>query len=345
MVPQAGCWSAVTSFIFMLRWVALLSMCACSLMAEQQVVLVLLKGANALGYYTRDGQLLAKVPVGQHPHEMVLSKDGKFAYITDNGTMRVENPGAGGNTISVVDIAARKRVKTISTGNYRRPHGISLDPVRNYLAVTSEAPDQLLLIDAEERKVIRRFNPNGKTTHMVSFGPGKSGAEYAFVSNSGAAYLSVIQLTTGMVKTIPTGDRPEGSVLSPSGDMLYVANRDSASITVVDTARQGAIGEIRTGRGPVRLAVTPDGRTLVYALMNDNRIGFADTETRRQTAFIQVEGQPISMSITADGKTALASAEEADTVYLISVPERKLIGQFKTEKGAGPDPAVLVTLK
>jgi YVTN family beta-propeller protein len=328
----------------MFRVAALLLTCASALFAGQQVLLVLLKGANALAYYTPEGQLLAKVPVGQHPHEMLLSRDGKFAYITDNGTMRIENPGQGGNTISVVDLAARKRVDTISTGKFRRPHGISLDPVRNYLAVTTEGPDQLILIDTDGNKVIRRFDPKGKTSHMVSFGPGKSGAEYAFVSNSGAAFLSVIQLTTGATKTIPTGDRPEGSILSPDGKELYVCNRESATISVIDTTRQAAIGEIRTGRGPVRIGVTPDGRTLVYAMMHHKRIGFADTETRRQTGFIEVDGEPISLHISADGKTATAAAEEADTVYVVSIPDQKLIRQFKTEKGAGPDPVMLVEL-
>jgi len=328
----------------MLRIAALLSLCASTLLAGEQALLVLLKGANALAYYTLEGQLLTQVPVGQHPHEMILSHDAKFAYITDNGTMRIENPGKGDNTISVVDLAARKRTGTISLGKYRRPHGISLDPVRHYLAVTTEGPDQLILIDTDGNKVIRRFNPKGKTSHMVSFGPGESGAEYAYVSNSGAAFLSVIQLTTGAVKTIPTGDRPEGSILSPNGKELYVCNRESASITVVDTTRRAAIGEIRTGRGPVRIGITPDGRTLVYALMHDKRIGFADTETRRQTGFVELDGQPISLHVSADGKTATAAAEEADTVYIVSIPDQKLIRQFKTEKGAGPDPVMLVEL-
>lgn len=318
--------------------------CTLTLAGEQPVLLVLLKGGNALAYYTPEGQLLGKVSVGEHPHEMVVSRDGKFAYITDNGTMRIEHPGKGGNTISVVDLVARKRVDTVSTGRFRRPHGIALDPVRNYLAVTTEAPDQLFVIDTDGNKVLRRFNPKGNIAHMVSFGPGKSGAEYAYVSNSGAAYVSVVQLTTGATKTIPTGNRPEGSVLSPGGKELYVCNRDSASITVIDTERQAAISELKTGRGPVRIGVTPDGKTLVYALMQDRKIGFADVELRRQVATLDVDGEPVSLHISADGKIATAAAEEADTVYVIDIAGRKLIRSFQTEKGAGPDPVVLVQL-
>jgi YVTN family beta-propeller protein len=314
------------------------------LCAAQDVLLVLLKGASALGYYTLEGKMLGKVDVGRHPHEMVISPDGKFAYITDNGTMRIEQAGKGGNTVSIVDIAARKRVDTISTGKYHRPHGISYDPVRNYLAVTAENPDRLILMDAKRRKVLRTFDPEGKTSHMVSFGPGDSGAEYAFVSNSGAHFVSVVQLTTGATKTIPTGQRPEGSILSRDGKLLFVANRESSSITVIDTARQAALGDIATGKGPVRLDLTPDGRMLIAALMHEHAVGFVDLATRREVARVAVEGDPVSISVSPDGQYAFASSEEKDLVHVISVADRKLVRSFPTEKGAGPDPAILVSV-
>ncbi len=317
---------------------------AASLFAEQQVLLVLLKGASALGYYSMEGNLLGTVALRKNPHEMVLSTDRKFAYITENGTMRIENPGSGGNSVAFVDIAARKVVDRASTGKYRRPHGISLDPVRNYLAVTAEAPDHILIFDAHGGKLLRHFNTRGPTSHMVSFGPGKSGAEYAFVSNAGAGFVSAVQLTTGMVKKITTGDRPEGSVLSRDSKYLFVCNRDGNSITVVDVERQAPVSEIKTGKGPVRIAITPDNGTLLYAAMTEKAIEWADVETRRAVARLRVEGEPISLNLSADGKYAFASAEEMDLVYIIDVPGRKLIRKFSTAKGSAPDPVMMVTL-
>ncbi|MBM3811603.1 MAG: YncE family protein [Acidimicrobiia bacterium] len=317
---------------------------AAGLAAEQQVLLVLLKGANALGFYTLEGKLVEKVEVGAHPHEMALSTDGRYAYITDNGMMRIEQKGKGGNSVSVVDLHARKRIAKISTDQFYRPHGISLDPVTGVLAVTAENPDRLLLVDPERKKLIRNFETKGKVTHMVSFGPGKSGAEWAFVSNSGENTVSAIQLTTGMVKKIPTGERPEGSVLNFDGTILFVTNRESHTISLIDTERHAVINEIKTSKGPVRIDLTPDGRTLVYAAMHDRVIEFIDTSTRQVVAKIPVHGQPISCTVSSDGKYAFASAEEEDTVYVISVPDRKLIREFKTEKGWGPDPVMLATL-
>ncbi|MEZ5399541.1 MAG: hypothetical protein R2729_07710 [Bryobacteraceae bacterium] len=334
----------------MFRTLALLVVSLAPLAAAQDVLLVLLKGASALAYYTPEGQLLGQVAVGTHPHEMVVSPDGKFAYISDNGTMRIEQAGKGGNSISVVDIAARKRVDAISTGKYHRPHGISYDPIRNYLAVTAENPARLLVVDTERRKVIRNFDPKGQTPHMVSFGPGaaipgaRGGAEFAFVSNSGADDISVVQLTTGMVKKIPAGTRPEGSMLSRDGQYIYVANRESASVTVIDAQRQAVVGEIKTGKGPVRLAETPDGKFLVYALMHDHAVGIADLATRSQVVSVPVEGDPVSVSVSNDGKWAFASSEEKDLVHVISLGDRKVVRSFSTAKGAAPDPAVMVSV-
>ena len=318
-----------------------------TLAAQSPLLLVLEKGASALGYYTFEGQRVGEVKVGQHPHEMVVSPDGKFAYITDNGVMRIENAGRGGNTVSIVDVPGRRRVNTIKLDQFFRPHGIDLDPTTNRLALTVENPDQFLLLDIRDRRILRAYDTKGKTPHMVRFGPTKGGAQYAYVSNSGSGTLSVVQLATGgEMKVLPIGERPEGSRLSVDHTELYVANRESHTITIIDTTRHAQVGVIKTGgKGPVRMDVTPDGRYLVYALMHDHKIEIADLQTRQPVAQIAVEGEPISLSVSADGKFAFASSEEIDTVHIISLADRKLVRSFKTPKGAGPDPVLMVSAK
>lgn len=330
-----------------MRAFVLLPLLAATLAAQSAPLLVLEKGASALGFYTMEGKRVGEVKVGLHPHEMVASPDGRFVYITDNGTMRIEQAGKGGNTVSIVDVAARRRTGAIKLDQFFRPHGIDLDPTTNRLAITVENPDQFLLLDIRDRRILRAYDTKGKTPHMVRFGPTKGGAQYAYVSNSGSGTISAIQLATGgEMKVMPTGERPEGSVLSVDHKELYVTNRESGVITVIDTTRHAPIGEIKTGgKGPVRCDVTPDGRYLVYALMHEHKIEIADLETRQPVAQIAVEGEPISLSVSQDGQYAFASSEEIDTVHIISLKDRKLLRSFKTPKGAGPDPVLLVNIK
>src|SRR5512134_3883704 len=120
--------------------------------AQSSTYLILQKAESSMGFYTPAGQYLASVPVGKHPHEFVISTDGRYAYTTDNGSMLLETPGQGGNTISIVDLVSRKKAGEISLGEFRRPHGIDLDRKTGRLAISCELPDRLLIVDPASRK-------------------------------------------------------------------------------------------------------------------------------------------------------------------------------------------------
>ena len=315
---------------------------AMTLSAQHSVYLISQKADSSIAFYDASGEKLASAGVGRHPHEMALSADGRLLYTTDNGTMRIEEAGTGGNTVSIVDVAARKKVGEISLGKFRRPHGIDLDPRTGRLAVTTELPDQLLLIDPKARKVLRTFDTKGKTSHMVKLGPG---ARYAYVSNSNSANVSAVNLETGEVTLIHTGDRPEGGAVAPDGRHFYVGNRDGNTIAVIDTATQKISGQIQTGKGSVRMAVTPDGQRLVYALYHENFVEVADARALRVVARIPLPEHVVSLNLSRDGKRAFASAEEKDTVFIVSLAERKVTGTIHTGSGSGPDPVMEIELR
>jgi YVTN family beta-propeller protein len=299
--------------------------------------LVSQKGASSIGFYTWEGILVAEVPVGTHPHEIARSADGSTLYITDNGTMAIEQAGEGGNTVSILDIAAQRKIGEVDLGRYHRPHGIAVNPVTGEVLVTAENPDRLLIVNPETREVIRDFDTQGETPHIVV---ASRDGKRAFVSNARSGTVAAIDLGSGDVKLIPAGSRPEGSVLSKDGRLLYVANRESNEISIIDTEKNENTGSIKTGQTPVRVKLTPDETLLVYALMDDNKVGFADVAAREETALVDLTGPPVSLEISDDGKYALAGAQEADTVYVISIADRKIVQQFKTSPGAGPDPAL-----
>jgi len=309
--------------------------------ADDQGLLIVHKGSSALGFYQLDGKLLASVPIGKHPHELVFSADGRYAYITDNGVMRVEETDKGGNTVSIVDLKTRKKAGEISLGEFRRPHGIALDPATGRLLVTTELPDQLLLVDPVKRTIIRKYETKGRASHMVVLG---RDGKWAYVCNAKSQTVAAIELASGQLLLIQTGGRPETAVLSRDGGRLYVANLDADNITVIDTAKKAVADRIPTGKGPVRLQLTPDERQLVYSLMNANKVQFMDLAARKVIGEIELGGQPVSMNLSPDGKLAYASLEGDDTICVISVPERKLLRKFKTPPGAGPDPVHYVRL-
>jgi YVTN family beta-propeller protein len=304
---------------------------------QQADLAVVQKISGTVGFYKNDGRLISQVQVGKHPHEAVLSPDGKLLYVTDNGILWMTDPGEGGNTISIVDVQSHKKVGAIDLGKYHRPHGIDLDPKTGNLVVTIENPSGLLLVDPVERKVLKMFDVKGEAPHMVLLSPD---GRQAYVSNTGTGTLSIVELATGKANVIPSAARPQGTALSPDRKTVYMTNLDGNSISVFDAAKGQRTGSIQTGKGPCRVATTPDGKTLVYALQNAEAVGFADVASGKEVQQVPLGGKLVSLTLSRDGRLAYSSAQEQDKISVISIADRKIVKVINTPKGSGPDPVI-----
>src|SRR5262249_26227628 len=159
----------------------------------------------------------------------------------------------GQNTVAIVDVQREVKAGVIDLGPHRRPHGIDFDPASGHVLVTTELPSALLILDPHERAVIDTYDVQGRAPHMVRRGPDH---RTAFVTCTDTSNVSIIDLVTRKVMTIPTGARPQGIVFSPDFRRAYVANSDGHSITVIDAEQKKLIGEIPVGgshSGPVRV--------------------------------------------------------------------------------------------
>lgn len=296
------------------------------------------KAAGSIGFYDAEFHRIGGAKVGAHPHEIALTPDRKTLYIADNGVMWMTETGPGDNTVSVVDIASMKRTATINLGEFRRPHGITYDASSNHVYVTTEKPSKLLVLDSKTLKINRTYDVKGQAPHIVKLDHKR---EWAYVSNTDTGNLSAINLDSGQVISMPSGERPQGQAMSPDGRTMFVANSGGNSISVFDLERKKNVGSIATsGKAPVRLVVSKDGKTLIYALQEGRTVGFADIAARKELLEIPVGGRPVSMSLSLDGKLAYCSVQEEDEINIISVPDRKVLRVVHTPKGMGPDPVV-----
>ena len=66
----------------------------------------------------KDMKVLGKVPTGDAPHEVVLSADGKTAYVANYGA---QTPGS---SLSVIDIETKKELRRVDLAPLLRPHGL-----------------------------------------------------------------------------------------------------------------------------------------------------------------------------------------------------------------------------
>jgi YVTN family beta-propeller protein len=308
--------------------------------AGQVDLLVGEKVSHSVGFYRADGARVVSIPVGKHPHELALSPDGKYLYVSDNGMLWMTDPGEGGNTISIIDMARRKRIGVIDLGKYHRPHGLDLDPRLGRLVVTVENPDGLLLVDPKTRRILRFYELKGGAPHMVKL---SRDGEWAYCSNAKTATLAAIRLADGEIKPIAIGARPQGSVLSKDGTQLYVTNSDGNSISVIDTRKKQVVSTIATGKGPGRIWLTPDEKQLVYNLQPGEAVGFADVRSGKEIATVPLPGPPLSLNLSPDGATGYAAVQSLDYICVISIAGRKIVRILETPKGAGPDAVIAMT--
>ena len=301
------------------------------------ILLASQKAAKSLAWYTLDGELLHEVSVSDHPHEFVRSPDGKRLYMTDNGVMQIENAGDGGNKVSIIDLEARERIGEVDLGQWRRPHGIDLC-ADGTLLVTSEFPDQLLVIDLESNTITNHYDTGGETPHIVHC---SLDSTTAYVSNARSNNVAKIDIASGDREMVETGARPEGQALSKDGSKLFVAHRDGDKIAVVDTASWEVLFDIPTGKSPVRVGLNGDETIASYGLFGDEAIGFADIAERREIGQVKMAGPAVSLEMH-DADTALSCAQDAGVCYVASVSQQQLLHEVKVAEGAGPDPALLI---
>src|SRR6202050_2014632 len=83
-----------------------------------KALLVLSKADHTLAIVDPSSlKVIARMPSGPDPHEVIASADGKLAFISNYG-------GGAYNTLTVVDLVAQKALPPVDLGALRGPHGL-----------------------------------------------------------------------------------------------------------------------------------------------------------------------------------------------------------------------------
>jgi YVTN family beta-propeller protein len=140
-----------------------------------------------------------------------------------------------------------------------------------------------------------------------------------YVSLWAQAQVAVIDLKSNqIIARWPTEDHPNEMLLTKNGQLLYVANANRNTVTVIDTESGQTTETIWAalypqsppGATPNSLALTPDEKLLFIANANINTLAVVDVSTRgksRSLGFIPTGWYPTSVRVTPDGKKLLVA--------------------------------------
>lgn len=306
--------------------------------------------------------IVGRVPVGNDPHEVAVSDDGRTAYITNYHN----KDGSGGSTISVVDLVAQRRLPSIDLGALRAPHGLAF-------------ANRKLFFTAEGAKVVGSYDPSTKAidwvigtgedrTHMVVVA--KDGRTI-FTSNVSSATVSIISQRAGdfpprggpppgapsgappgaprggplgqggpppadwQVTNVKVGNGSEGFDLSPDGRELWVANAQDQTISVIDVARRAVVQTLPSTKSANRLKFTNDGRYVLVSDLGGNELLVLDATTRAEFKRIALTGNSEGILLDPDGVHAYTTLNSRDAVAVLDLRTMSVVSEIKT--GRGPD--------
>jgi len=318
--------------------------CASFAGAQGPALVVLNKAqASASIISLADGRTIATMPVGDGPHEVAVSPDGRWAVAANYGGR------TAGSTLTVLDLRNRRPVRTIDLAAYSRPHGIAFMPDGKRVVVTSEQARALVIVDVPNGKIDRVID-TGQPGHLMTLA--KDGT-HAWTANIATGSVSLVDLDKGtVVKTVVTGRGPEGHDVSPNGRELWAADRTLNRITVLDAMTLDSLASIPTGEFPNRLHFTPDGRLVLVSNIRSgtvdvidaasrqvvDHISFAFDSTKANPTVLGTMGatpQPEGILIAPDGKRAWIALSAMNRLAEVDVASRRIVRYIAT--GQEPD--------
>ncbi len=113
----------------------------------------------------------------------------------------------------------------------------------------------------------------------------------------------------------PLAGASHNLALTPDGVVLLVANPDSGSVTLVDTATRSVLSEIAVGADPRSVAA---GTARAYvALQGDDAVAIVDLATRTVTGRLPVGDRPVAVLLSPDGRFLAVAEAGADAVRFV----------------------------
>lgn len=279
-------------------------------------------------------KVIARVPVGSDPHEVIASSDGKTAYVTIYG-------GGSLHELSVIDLVAQKALPSVDTQPLNGPHGITF--VGGKVWFSAEGAKAVGRYDPASGKLDWSMGTGQDRTHMIYVTPDEKRVYTTNVSSATVSILmdSLIRPTSGpngftpparrnWVQTvIPVAKGSEGFDVSPDGRELWTAGAEDGNISIIDiTSKKLAATLDAKVQGANRLAFTPDGKRVLVTSLRTGDLFVFDAASRKQIAKINTGRGAAGILVDTDGSRAFIGCTADNYVAIVNLKTLKVSGHI-----------------
>jgi YVTN family beta-propeller protein len=269
-------------------------------------------------------------------------------------TARVYVTNSAGNTIDVVDPATNKVVQTIK--GIEVPHGVNFSPDGKRVYVSNETEHALDVVDRASGDITKVIPLSGRPNNIAVT---KDGRQIFICIASKPGALDVVD-TTSLEKSlsIPMKAPLHNVYITPDGRFAVAGSVPGKFLVVVDIETDKVAWDVSFDEGvrPMAMDANPDGSTRHIFVQLSNLHGFAvvDFATHKEVARIKHPDEPSGfgkqegrlgtpshgIGVAPDGKTLWVNSVLANSVFVYSLPDIKLIGhaELPTANVAGRPP-------
>ena len=257
------------------------------------------------------------------PLNLIVSPDGKYAVITNNGLMKP--------SLTVVDIAAWTVKNTVALDHAWIGLAWHPDGTKVYSA------------GGALNNVQELAYADGALTRTRTFAlPAHSGETFAggvAISRDGktlyatrvfAMTLSAIDVATGQVKqTVPLPAEPYGCIVSPDGRSVYVSLWGGKQVRAYTADSLLEMIAFDTAEHPSAMILSADGKRLFVASANSAVVNVFDTfsglpiedisATLSQSLESPRTSTPNGMALSPDGTTLLVAMADLNAIAVVDI--------------------------
>jgi YVTN family beta-propeller protein len=206
-------------------------------------------------------KVAAKIPTGAGSHDLVLSGDNRFAFVSNSES----------GTISIIDVRTLAKLQDVKVGP--GPVSMSLSELSKALYVVNEGDGIVTVIEGQNHQVLARMTTK-PGARSVRFAPG---GRYGFVLNTKESMVNIFDAASNrMLHAVNIGKSPDQIMFSET--FAFVRSLDTESVEMLRLATIGEEvditefpgGQAAPGQGsrPVRadsIVLAPEGNAVIVA--------------------------------------------------------------------------------
>ena len=272
-----------------------------------------------------DLHVVARIPVGDDPHEVVASRDGRTAYVSNYGFGQF-------HTLAVVDLIGQQAEPQIDLGALRGPHGLTF--AQGKVWFTAEAAKAIGSYDPASGKIDWIMGTGQNRTHMIYVFPD---GQKIVTTNVNSATITILQHTERQAGGPPPGPPPSAGPQgagSPTWQGAGVPPPGNGGGPPVPPGGDWNETVIPVGRGSEGFDVLPDGKQAWVANAWDGTVSVIDIDAQKVIGTLQANARGANrLKFTPDGKRALISAGAELIVF--DVATRKEVKRLKIGNAGG----------